>query len=419
MLLTESEIKSAKPQAKEYKLPDIKGFFLLVKPSGAKLWRVRYMFQGREALLSLGAYPVTTLKMARDKHLEVRRTLAGGIDPSAKRKEAKVANLNTFKAIAEEWLERQAQTLAENTVATAHSRLKHRLYPAFGNRPIASIQPRDLLVILQRVEANGNRETAHRLSILYSMVERYARQTSRLSRCIAADLRGALMPVVPQHHAGIIDPDEFGALLRSIDGYDGFISTAYALRLSALLFPRPGELRGARWSEFSLDGREPTWKIPAERMKMKLEHWVPLNKQAVQALRELKAQNGNGEYCFPGLRGGSDKPISNNALGAALNALGYSHDVHVPHGFRTSASTMLNERGSDPDVIELQLSHKPHDKIRAAYNRAEKMPARRQMMQTWADMCDTMRAGKPEPKAKRRATAKARSLSPPASTANI
>jgi len=404
MFLTELAIKTAKPQAKEYKMPDSRGFHLLVKPNGAKLWRERFKFEGREVLMSHGPYPTVTLKMARDKHLAARRLLSEGINPVAVRKSTRNARGITFKLVAEEWLERQSRSRAAITIAVAQARLESTLFPSIGNRPISAIEATDLLPVLQRVESSGRVETAHRLSSLYSRIARYAIQTGRAKRDVSLDLRGALGAVKVTHHAAIVEPRAIGALLRAIDSYDGFAPTAFALRLLPYLFPRSSELRGALWREFDLDSREPTWRIPPERMKMGREHVIPLATQPVRILRDLKALTGSGRFCFPGLR--PDKPISNNTLGAALASLGYASTQMTPHGFRTMASTCLNEAGINSDLIEKQLAHVEQDAVRAAYDRSSLVPQRRKMMQQWADMLDAMRTAKDEKPRKARRVAR-------------
>jgi integrase len=223
-------------------------------------------------------------------------------------------------------------------------------------------------------------------------VFRYAVQTGRAERDVTADLRGALAPVVSVHHATITEPARIGALLRAIDGYNGQAVTAYALKLSPLVFVRPGELRHAEWTEFDLDGHEPLWRIPGEKMKMGEQHIVPLAKQAVVLLRELKGLTGRGRYVFPSLRSGS-RPMSDNTVNAALRRLGYTSDEMTGHGFRSLASTCLNEQGYHPDLIELQLAHAERNQVRAAYNKAQRLPERRRMMEAWADYLDGLRAG--------------------------
>jgi integrase len=262
------------------------------------------------------------------------------------------------------------------------------LFPRIGRRPIREVTPPELLAALRKIEARGHHETAHRAKQKCGQVFRYAIATGRAERDISADLRGALVPVVSRNHASLTDPAEVGALLRAIDGYEGQPITAAALKLAPLVFVRPGELRGARWAEFDLDGAE--WRIPAERMKMGEQHIVPLARQTVTILRELKALTSFGEYVFPSLLT-LTRPMSNNTINTALRRLGYTKEQMTGHGFRSMASTLLNEHGFPPDVIEPQLAHAERNKVRAAYNKAQRLVERRKMMQAWADYLDGLR----------------------------
>lgn len=388
--LSDTAIRAAKPREKPYKLFDERGLFLLVKPSGARLWRLKYSHGGVEKGISLGDFRDVPLKRAREKRDEARQLLDRGIDPSAQRKAQRVAQADTFRAIADEWLELQAKTLAAETVSIHRARLQTVLYPAFGSRPIASLKAPDLLAVLKRAEARGVSETAHRLRALAGRVFRYAIATGRAERDISADLKGALAPVQTTNFPAIVTPKRIGDLLRAIDGYIGQPSTHYALKLAPLVFVRPGELRGAAWAEFDLDAAE--WRIPAERMKMGKAHLVPLATQTLQLLRELQQLTGDGKLLFPGLRTPA-RPISENTLNAALRRLGFAQEEHTAHGFRSMASTCLNEQGWHPDLIELQLAHTEKDDVRAAYNRAKRLEERRKMMQAWADYLDGLRAG--------------------------
>lgn len=390
--LTEVQIRAAKPREKAYKLFDERGLFLLVTPSAdsyrGRLWRLRYRYAKVEKLLSLGSYPDISLKRAREKRDEARRLLAEGIDPSARRKSDQQAKSETFEAIAREWLEMRAKTSAAITMQKARWLLE-MVFPRIGKRPVREITAPELLAALRKIESRGHHETAHRAKQKCGQVFRYAIVTGRAERDITADLRGAL---VPQNHASLTDPAEVGALLRAIDGYEGQPITAAALKLAPLVFVRPGELRGARWSEFDLDNAE--WRIPAERMKMGEQHIVPLSHQAVAILRELHELTGGGfgELVFPSLLS-LDRPMSNNTVNTALRRLGYTKEQMTGHGFRSMASTLLNENGFPPDIIELQLAHAERNKVRAAYNKAQRLVDRRKMMQTWADYLDSLRAG--------------------------
>jgi integrase len=392
MPLTDIEIRAAKPKQKPYKLFDERGLFLLVKPNGVRLWRFKYVLAGREKLISLGDYRDVPLRRARKKRDEARRLVADGIDPSAKRQEARASQADTLTLIAEEFFERQSKKLAAKTVDRDLWRLRKYVLPSLGRRPIRTIAAPELLAVLRRIEARGTYETAHRTRSAVSRVMRYAIATGRAERDITADLRGALTPVTVTNFPAITEPKRIAELLRAIGGYVGQPSTAYALKLAPLLFVRPGELRGAEWREFDLEAKEPEWRIPAERMKMGEEHVVPLCRQAVEILRELHALTGDGRYLFPGLRTNA-RPISNNTLNAALRRIGFAQSEHTAHGFRSMASTRLNEMGFPPDVIELQLAHAERNAVRAAYNRASRLPERRKMMQEWADYLERLRMG--------------------------
>jgi integrase len=391
-MLTSTKIRAAKPREKAYKLSDSGGLYLLVNPNKSLWWRLKYRFEGREKSLSLGVYPHVSLQQARSQRDEAKKAIANGVDPSAKRQAEKSATANTFEAVAREWLALQEGKLAPATFAKAVWTLETFVFPYIGSRPIAKLGATDVLKVLKRIESRGTHETAHRTRQRCSQVFRYAVQTERAERDVTADLRGALAPVVSEHHAAITEPARVGELLRAIDGYTGHVVTAYALKLAPLLFVRPGEFRHAEWIEFDLDGHEPHWRIPADKMKMGKQHIVPLSKQALALLRELHLLTGRGRYVFPSLRGGS-RPMSENTVNAALRRLGYTTEEMTGHGFRSLASTNLNEQGYHPDLIELQLSHAERNKVRAAYNKAQRLPERRKMMQSWADYLDGLRAG--------------------------
>jgi integrase len=387
--LTEARIRAAKPTQKPYKLFDERGLYLYIVPTGGRLWRFRYRHGGVEKLLALGSYPDVPLKRAREKRDEARRLVADGIDPSAKRQAEKAAQVDTFEAIAREWLDLQSKKLSPITLEKSRWLLNF-LYPHIGQRPIREIAAPDVLATLRKIEARGHHETTHRAKQKCGQVFRYAIVTGRAERDITADLRGALASVTSRHHASITDPSKIGSLLRAIDGYDGEQTTAAALKLAALTFVRPGELRSAEWSEFDLDRAE--WRIPAVRMKMDEQHVVPLSTQAVSILQELQAITGTGRFIFPSLLS-RDRPMSNNTVNSALRRLGYSKDEMTGHGFRSMASTCLNELGWHPDLIELQLAHAERNKVRAAYNKAQRLSERHKMMQEWADYLGALRAG--------------------------
>lgn len=388
--LTDIAIRSIKPGEKASKLFDGGGLFLLVKPNGARLWRMKYRVDGREKLISFGQYPDVPLKTARERRDEARRLIAAKVDPSAKRKAEQAARSDTFEALAREYLDLKAKSLSPRTYERKLGRFEAFAFPYIGKVPITSIAAPQLLAALRRIEERGKHETAHRVRSECGEVFRYAVATGRAERDPTADLRGALAPVIVRNHPAITEPAKIGELMRSIDGYQGQRATEYALKLLPLVFVRPSELRCAEWQEFDLDHAE--WRIPANRMKMREQHIVPLARQAVALLRDLQPLTGTSRYVFPSLRT-NERPISNNTLNAALRRLGYTGDEMVSHGFRSMASTCLNEQGWHPDLIELQLAHAERNKVRAVYNRATRLADRRKMMQAWADYLDTLRAG--------------------------
>lgn len=395
-MLTDKAIRAAKATERPRKLFDERGLFLVVTPAGGRWWRFKYQFQGREKLISLGVYPDTSLQLARKKRDDARRQVAEGIDPSAKRQAERVAVGNTFEAVALEWLASQAKTLAPGTVTQIRTRLSKWIFPKLGSTPIEEIKPDTLLRELRKIEGRGIHETAHRARADCSRVFRYAVATSRASRDVTADLRGALAPVQTEHFAAITKPTKVGELLRAIDSYQGQPSTEIALKIAPYVFVRPGELRAAEWAEFDLEAEHPEWRIPAVRMKMDREHVVPLSRQVKRLLLALRPLTGSGVLLFPTLRD-HRRPMSDNTLNAALRRLGYGTDEQTAHGFRSMASTLLNEQGWHPDLIELQLAHKEKNLSRGAYNRAERLPERRKMMQAWADYLDRLRARKERP----------------------
>jgi integrase len=389
--LTETKIKASKAQDKPYKLFDGKGLFLLVTPAKGRLWRFKYRFEGKEKLLSFGVYPAIGLKTARDRCDDARKQVANGIDPSAKRKAERVSRADTFAAIANEYLALKGPSLSQSTLEKSRWLLEDLLYPHIGSRPIKLITAPDILAALRKIESRGKHESTHRAKWKAGQVFRYAIATGRADRDPTADLRGALAPVTTRNRSAVTSPALIGALLRAIDGYSGQPATEAALKLAALVFVRPGELRNARWEEFDLDDKEPCWRIPGERMKMGEEHLVPLCEQAVRILRDLYALTGPNGLLFPGLRS-TNRPISDNTINGALRRLGYSKDEMTAHGFRAMASTALNELGYPPDVIELQLAHAERNKVRAAYNRAQRLKERHKLMQAWGDYLDSLKA---------------------------
>ena len=388
MTLIDSNIRGFIAPAKPCKLYDGDGLYLLVNPSGSKLWRFKYQYEGKEKLISLGAYPAVSLKAARAKRDAARAQLGAGENPSAQRQAAAAACANTFEIVAREYLEQESKRLGAVTIRDNTWRLNTFLVPVLGSRPIDKIEALELLQVLRKVEARGLTDSVVRTKTLAGRVFRFGIATGRCRRDPSADLKGAITVPPAKHHAAITDPKRVGELLIAVDGYRGQPSTFFALKLLPLVFVRSAELRGASWDE--IDFESGTWRIPGARMKMTDEHIVPLSRQALALLRELQSHTGHTSLLFPGLIS-NDRPISENTLNGALERLGYSSDEQTPHGFRTIASTMLNELGVAPDLIELQLAHKERNSVRAAYNRAQRLEERRSMMQRWADHLDGLK----------------------------
>ena len=385
MPLTDTKIRTIKPAEKPRKLFDGGGLFLLVTPTGGKLWRLKYRFGGVEKLLAIGAYPQISLAEARQKRDQASALMLNGIDPNEVKKAQKAAGAQeaeTFEVIAREWHTKLSSSWAPSHANKIIRRLELYVFPWLGDRPIKSITAPDLLMVLRRIEAKGTLETAHRTKQNCGQVFRYAVATGRAERDPSGDLRGAIPPAAGKHMATITDPKEIAGLLRSIDDYRGGIVTRCALQLAPLVFVRPGELRHAEWSEFNLDAAE--WRIPAEKMKSSVLHIVPLSRQALDVLREIYPLTGHGRCVFTSPRTDS-KPMSSNAILSALRRMGFTKDEMSGHGFRSMASTLLNEQGWNRDAIERQLAHAERNSVRAAYNYAEFMPERKRMMQAWAD----------------------------------
>ena len=388
-MLSDTVIRSAKPREKPYKLADGGGLYLLVNRSGARCWRFKFRVNKVEKVLALGVYPDVSLKLAREGRDQARRLMANGVDPGAKRRAEKFAPSNGFEAVGREWFAKYSLTWAPAHAQKVHRRLEMDIYPWIGERPVGTVTAPELLRCLRRIEKRGALDTAHRAHQDCGRIFRYAIATGRAERDPAADLRGALPPAKEGHFATITVPRQIGELLRAIDGYIGTMVVRCALCLAPLVFVRPGELRGALWSDFDRDAGE--WRIPAKRMKMGIPHIVPLSRQALAILRELYPLTGQGKYLFPSELT-TTRAISDNTLNGALRRLGYGTGEMTTHGFRSMASTLLNERGWDGDIIERQLAHAERDNVRAAYNYAEYLPERRKMMQAWADYLDKLRA---------------------------
>jgi len=375
MALSDVAVRNSKATDKPRKLSDERGLYLLVTKAG-KYWRFDYRHDGRRRTLAVGVYPDVTLAQARERRDQARALLANGADPSAVKQTRKAATENSFEAVAREWHAKFSPGWVPHHADKIIKRFEREVFPWIGNRPIADISAPDLLAVLRRIETRNALDSAHRVHQNCGKVFRYAVATGRAQRDPSGDLRGAILPAVERHHPTITEPKRVGELLRAIAGYSGSHVTRYALQLAPLVFVRPGELRKAEWSEFDLDKAE--WRIPAHKMKMKAVHIVPLSIQALAILTELHALTGSGRYVFPGARTDA-RHMSENTVNAALRRLGYAVGDMTGHGFRSMASTLLNEQGWNRDAIERQLAHAERDDIRAAYNYAEHLPERRKM----------------------------------------
>jgi integrase len=390
-MLTDTEVKKARPATKAYKLYDTAVMFVLVAPTGGKLWRLKYRFAGKEKLLSLGVYPETSLADARIKRDEARKQLHDGVDPGEARKAVKRARAssaaNSFEAIAREWHAKFANTWAPSHADRVLRLLDRDVFPWIGHRPISEIAAPELLAVLRRIESRGALETAFRARVYSGLVFRYALHTGRADRDPAADLRGALPPKKNGHFAAATNPEQLGDLLRALDGYKGSPVVRAALLLAPMVFVRPGELRGARWADIDLDAAEWRFTVP----KTKTPHIVPLAAQAVAILRDLQPLTGSGPYVFPCARS-TQRPMSDNAILSAMRRCGIDKTTACGHGFRASARTMLDEvLGFPPHLVEHQLAHAVRDPLGRAYNRTTHLPERRKMMQDWADFLDKVR----------------------------
>jgi len=389
MALSDVAVRNSKATDKPRKLSDERGLYLLITKAG-KYWRFDYRHDGRRRTLAVGVYPDVTLAQARERRDQARALLANGADPSAVKQARKAATENSFEAVAREWHAKFSPGWVPHHADKIIKRFEREVFPWIGNRPIADISAPDLLAVLRRIEARNALDSAHRVHQNCGKVFRYAVATGRAQRDPSGDLRGAIPPAVERHHPTITEPKRVGELLRAIAGYSGAHVTRYALQLAPLVFVRPGELRKAEWSEFDLDKAE--WRIPAHKMKMKAVHIVPLPIQSLAILTELHALTGSGRYVFPGARTDA-RHMSENTVNAGLRRLGYAVGDMTGHGFRSMASTLLNEQGWNRDAIERQLAHAERDDIRAAYNYAEHLPERRKMMQAWADYLDKLKTG--------------------------
>jgi integrase len=389
--LNDPQIRKAKSGEKPIKLTDGKGLYLLLTVSGSKLWRFDYRFLGKRKTLALGSYPEVSLAKARERTAEAREKVADGIDPSDERRAAKVALGDTFRAVSQAWYDNNKNS-AEPATRNKWLFLLEHAYSELADKPCRSISAADLVRMVRQINDQGLAETARRAFALSGRVFRYAVAHSLADRDPSRDvsLRDILPPQTVEHHASVTDPNAVGALLRAIRGYEGRLPTRLAMELAALVFVRPGELRMAEWAE--LDAERAEWRIPAARMKMREQHLVPLSRQALAVLDELRPITGDGKFLFPSERTNA-RAMSENTINAALRRLGYSTDDMTGHGFRSMASTLLHELGFTHAVIERQLAHAERNKVSAAYNFAEYLPERKAMMQQWADYLDKLRAG--------------------------
>lgn len=394
MLLTDKAVKAAKPTEKQYKLSDGKGLFLLVLPAGGKYWHFRSKVGGREKLISFGTYPEITLAEAREKRETARKQLANGIDPGEVRKAQKAAKQEqgayTFEALAREWHLKFKGQWSANHAKAIFTRLEQDVFPFIGSKPIGEVKAPELLAVLRRIEPR-TLEGAFRVKTACGQIFRYAIATGRADRDPVGDLRGALPPVKNNHMAAPTDPKDIAPLMRSIDGFNGSFVVKSAMQLAPLLFVRPGELRHAEWGEIDLDAAE--WRIPGSKMKMGIDHLVPLSLQATEILKALHPLTGNGRYVFPCNRSPL-RCMSENTVNAGLRRMGYEKTEITGHGFRAMARTILDEiLGFRPDIIEHQLAHAVKDPLGRAYNRTSHLDERRKMMQVWADYLDGLKAG--------------------------
>lgn len=387
MGLTDVKIKNAKVRDKQYKLTDGNGLYLLVTTSGGKLWRFDYRFEGKRKTQAMGKYPEISLSEARSRLLDAKTDLAHGIDPGLKIKAEKQDN--SFKTVAMEWYHRLLPSWTDGHARTIISRLERDVFPWMGDQKINIITAPDVLKILRRVEARGAIESAHRIKTVIGQVFRYAIATGLADRDPAADLKGALTSVQPKHMAALTEPEGFAELLKAIDNYKGTFVIICALKIQAYTFVRPGELRHAEWEEIDIDTEE--WRIPAEKMKIRQPHIVPLSRQVIDILKELKPLTGHGKYVFPGRS--LSRPLSENGVLTAIRTMGFSKEQMSGHGFRAAARTMLDEvLNQRVELIEHQMAHAVRDPLGRAYNRTKFLEPRRAMMQLWADYIDGLKA---------------------------
>jgi Integrase len=399
MALTDLQIRKAQPKEKPYKLVDGLGLYLQVTKTGGKWWRFKYLFEGKEKLLSFGVYPDISLADARERRQQARTMVAKGIDPSAERKKVKETKAellaNSFENVAREWHEHMVGNKAWSTehAATILIRLEKDVFPWIGSRPIVEVTAKEIKGILDRVRSRGVIETARRVRTILGQIYTYAIATDRANYDISAGFKGYLPPTskTRKHMASVTDPKELAPLLRAMDAYQGGLVAQSTLKLLPMLFVRPGELRHMEWAEIDLEAGE--WSIPASKMKMGLPHLVPLSRQALAILEELKPLTGHGKYVFPSTRSFS-RCMSDNTINAAFRRMGFDSDTIVGHGFRATARTILDEvLNFRPDLIEHQLAHAVRDPNGRAYNRTAFLPQRKEMMQVWSDYLEGLKAG--------------------------
>ena len=388
-LLKDIQIKNAKPKTKPYKLFDGDGLFLLIHPNGSKYWRLKYRWQGKEKLLSIGVYPVISLSEAREKRLEAKKLLANNHNPSEIKKEQKRLSMlnseNSFEVIAREWHDVKSSTWSAGTKDYILRRLENDVFPRLGHRPIKNITAPELFAVMKEIEKRGAYEMVNRALQVCGQVFKFAIATGRAENNPAPNLTTGLKKVVKKHYARLSE-EELPEFLNKLEGYKGNLLTKLGIKIIILTFVRTIELRGAEWTEINFEKAE--WRIPAERMKMRKPHIVPLSVQALELFNQLKAISGYGKYVLPN-EVNPKKFISENTMTYGLYRLGY-HSRATMHGFRATASTILNEKGFNGDVIERQLAHSESNKSRAAYDHSEHMEKRKQMMQWWADYIDSL-----------------------------
>ena len=394
MPLNDIKCKNIKPTNKTFKVSDEKGLYLEVSPNGSRYWRFKYRFDGKEKRLAFGVYPEVSLKEAREKRDEARKLIQEGIDPSQEKKMTKLNRLinaeNSFENVAREWHEKQKQRYTQKHSKAVLKRLEADIFPPLGSRPINQISAAELLITIQKIEKRGAIDLAHRMLQISGQIFRYAiATTARAQRDISADLRGALTVRKKVNHANLKE-DELPEFLQKLANYHGELQTKLAFQMLVLTFVRTSELRGAKWQEINLETAE--WHIPAERMKMREKHIVPLSKQVIELLQQVRKLHNNPDFVFPS-HVNPNKSVSENTLIYALYRLGY-HSKATAHGFRATASTILNEKNFRADVIEKQLAHGERNKVRASYNHAQYLPERKDMMQWWADYLDKLRGAK-------------------------